>query len=204
MTEPSSVPPLPPARLLCSVRLPLPKAEGAICTAFEGLVDGRKDHVALSFPTRTADVLLVRVHSECLTGDVFGSLRCDCGPQLEEAVMRCATEGGLIIYLRQEGRGIGIAAKLAAYTLQDQGLDTFAANRALGHAADERDYRVAAQMLTALGVRRIRLLSNNPDKMDQLVRHGIEVVALERTGVHATSHNGGYLAAMRNYAGHLL
>ena len=107
---------------------------------------------------------LVRPHSECLTGDVFGSQRCDCGPQLREAVERIAEAGGYLLYLRQEGRGIGLYAKLDAYALQDTGLDTYEANVALGHGEDERSYLVAAQMLHALGVSRVALLSNNPDK----------------------------------------
>ena len=117
----------------------------------------------------------MRLHSECLTGDVFGSQRCDCGPQLREAVERIATAGGFLLYLRQEGRGIGLYAKLDAYALQDDGLDTYDANLALGFGADERDYTVAAQMLLALGVRRVALLTNNPDKVHQLERLGIEV-----------------------------
>ena len=111
---------------------------------------------------------LVRPHSECLTGDVFGSQRCDCGPQLREAVERIADSGGFLLYLRQEGRGIGLYAKLDAYALQDTGLDTYEANLALGHGEDERSYLVAAQMLHALGVSRVALLSNNPDKARQL------------------------------------
>jgi GTP cyclohydrolase II len=138
---------------------------------------------------------MVRLHSECLTGDVLGSERCDCGPQLHEALSAIAEEGGYLLYLRQEGRGIGLYAKLEAYRLQDAGLDTFAANRALGHPDDGRDYTVAAQMLTALGVSKIRILSNNPDKVAQLERDGITVEQRLSTGVHLTSTNHAYLAA---------
>ena len=147
---------------------------------------------------------LVRPHSECLTGDVLGSERCDCGPQLREAVERIAAEGGFLLYLRQEGRGIGLYAKLDAYALQDAGLDTYEANRALGHAEDERDYTAAAQMLGALGVGRLRLLSNNPDKAAQLERLGVVVEERVPTGVHLTSANARYLAAKRDHTAHTL
>ncbi len=195
---------LPRATVRSAARLPLRAADDAVCTAFDGLIDGRDDHVALSFPLKRGGAPLARIHSECLTGDAFGSLRCDCGPQLEEAIRRCSAEGGVILYLRQEGRGIGLAAKLEAYGLQDGGLDTFAANEALGHAADGRDYRVAAQMLLALGFHRIRLLSNNPDKASQLAQAGVEVVAVEPTGLHESAHNQKYLDAKRSRGGHWL
>ncbi len=120
---------------------------------------------------------LVRVHSECFTGDLLGSLRCDCGAQLRGAIRRMAAEGaGALLYLAQEGRGIGLANKLRAYALQDRGLDTLDANRALGFAADERDFLAAAAMLRQLGLRRVRLLTNNPDKLAALAAHGIDVV----------------------------
>ena len=137
----------------------------------------------------------MRLHSECLTGDVLGSARCDCGPQLREAVERIAEGGGYLLYLRQEGRGIGLYAKLDAYVLQDAGLDTYEANRALGYDDDERDYAVAAQMLAALGVDRVRLLSNNPDKAAQLTRHGIVVTEEVPTAIHRSPDNHRYLAA---------
>ena len=127
---------------------------------------------------------LVRIHSECFTGDVLGSERCDCGPQLLEAVRRIAQVGGLLLYLRQEGRGIGLYAKLDAYGLQDAGLDTYDANLALGYSEDGRDYTVAAQMLGALGLDRVALLSNNPDKGAQLDRLGVTVAERVPTAVH--------------------
>ncbi|MFJ5695892.1 GTP cyclohydrolase II [Arthrobacter sp. NPDC093125] len=127
---------------------------------------------------------LVRLHSECMTGDVFGSQRCDCGPQLREAVEDIAAVGGFLLYLRQEGRGIGLYSKLDAYALQDTGLDTYEANLALGHGEDERDYTAAAQMLDALGATKIRLLSNNPDKGAQLRSRGIDIIEQVPTGVH--------------------
>jgi GTP cyclohydrolase II len=149
-------------------------------------------------------VPLIRPHSECLTGDVFGSQRCDCGPQLREAVERIAEDGGLLLYLRQEGRGIGLYAKIDAYALQDAGLDTYEANLALGYPADGRDYTVAAQMLRALGQERVRLLSNNPDKADQLKRLGLTVSERVPTGVHRSPTNARYLAAKAHHGAHLL
>lgn len=146
----------------------------------------------------------MRPHSECLTGDVFGSQRCDCGPQLREAVERIADEGGFLLYLRQEGRGIGLYAKLDAYALQDSGLDTYEANVALGRGEDERDYTVAAQMLAAVGVDGIRLLSNNPDKARQLEDLGIRVTEHVPTGVHLSEANTRYLEAKRDHTAHTI
>ncbi|GAA1128941.1 GTP cyclohydrolase II [Nocardioides aquiterrae] len=167
---------------------------------FNGLADGA-EHLAIRLGTPGA-VPLVRVHSECLTGDVLGSERCDCGPQLHEAVRRISAAGGYLLYLRQEGRGIGLYAKLDAYALQDDGLDTYEANLALGYAADARDYTAAAQMLTALGVSRLSLLSNNPDKGSQLSAHGLSV-ELVPTAVHLSPSNARYLAAKAR-GGHTL
>jgi GTP cyclohydrolase II len=149
-------------------------------------------------------VPLVRPHSECLTGDVFGSQRCDCGAQLREAVERIAGTGGYLLYLRQEGRGIGLYAKLEAYKLQDAGLDTYEANLALGHREDERSYLVAAQMLRALGVSRVALLSNNPDKAGQLRQFGVTVTSLVPTGVHLSASNTRYLATKAGRGAHTL
>jgi GTP cyclohydrolase II len=166
----------------------------ARAVSFDGLADGR-EHVALRLGPAVPGDPLVRVHSECLTGDVFGSGRCDCGPQLRESVERITEAGGYLLYLRQEGRGIGLYAKLDAYALQDGGLDTYEANVALGYGEDERDYTVAAQMLQALGERRIRLLTNNPDKSAQLTALGIEVTRQVPTAAHVSATNAGYLAA---------
>jgi GTP cyclohydrolase II len=188
------------------VQLPIRLSDGteasALVYSFRGLSDG-KEHIALKFGEPPA-VPLVRVHSECMTGDVFGSLRCDCGPQLEEALKTLREEGGYLLYLRQEGRGIGLYAKLDAYLLQEQGQDTYLANVMLGHGADERDYIVAAQMLRALGVGRIELLTNNPEKCKQLSGLGINVAATRRTGVYASPHNLAYLQAKVRQTGHLL
>jgi len=190
------------------VRVPLRFSDGWGTTAdvhtFSGLVDG-KEHLALGLGDyRDAPLPLVRPHSECLTGDVFGSERCDCGPQLREAVERVAAFGGYVLYLRQEGRGIGLYAKLDAYALQDGGLDTYEANLALGRGEDERDYTVAAQMLAALGAGAIRLLTNDPDKARQLGALGVEVTEQVPTGVHLSESNVRYLRAKVDRTGHTL
>ncbi|GAA4252714.1 GTP cyclohydrolase II [Dactylosporangium darangshiense] len=203
---------LPGATMRTQVTVPLRLLDGYSTTArlfsFNGLVDGR-EHVAFGLGDwsgalrRSADggaAPLVRLHSECLTGDIFGSQRCDCGPQLREAIERITDKGGFLLYLRQEGRGIGLYSKLDAYALQDTGLDTYEANIALGHAEDERDYSAAAQMLDALGVSRIALLTNNPDKADQLDQLGVTVASVVPTGVFLSPANAGYLAAKANRA----
>lgn len=193
------------ATIRTQVRLPVRLPDGRVTTgtlvSFEGLADGR-EHVALALGdapvpsgTEPPGVPLVRLHSECLTGDVLGSRRCDCGPQLDDSLDLLATVGGYLLYLRQEGRGIGLYAKIDAYRLQDSGLDTFDANLALGYPEDARDYTVAAQMLAALGVGRVRLLTNNPDKTEQLSRLGIEVVEQVPMTMHVTPSNADYLAA---------
>jgi GTP cyclohydrolase II len=135
---------------------------------------------------------------------VFGSERCDCGPQLREGVEEIAATGGFLLYLRQEGRGIGLYAKLDAYALQDAGLDTYEANVALGHGEDERDYTAAAQMLATLGATSVRLLSNNPDKAAQLLDLGIDITEQVPTGVHLSRANHRYLAAKRDHTSHTL
>ncbi|MEV6301327.1 GTP cyclohydrolase II [Actinoplanes sp. NPDC051861] len=206
----------PVARVRTRVVVPLRFPDGYTTSAevhtFTGLADGR-EHLALALGDWRAALAasavggpapLVRPHSECLTGDVFGSERCDCGPQLREAVERITDTGGFLLYLRQEGRGIGLYAKLDAYALQDTGLDTYQANLALGHAEDERDYTAAAQMLTALGADRIRLLSNNPDKATQLDALGIEVTDRVPTGVHLSEANARYLTTKRDHTAHTL
>jgi GTP cyclohydrolase II len=202
----------PVATVRTQVTVPLRFPDGYTTTArvfsFDGLVDAR-EHLAfglgdwaVSLDRRPADgpAPLVRPHSECLTGDVFGSQRCDCGPQLREAVERIAGAGGFLLYLRQEGRGIGLYTKLDAYTLQDAGLDTYEANLALGHGEDERDYTAAAQMLGALGVGRFALLTNNPDKAEQLSLLGMTVTECVPTGVYLSPANAGYLAAKASRA----
>jgi 3,4-dihydroxy 2-butanone 4-phosphate synthase/GTP cyclohydrolase II len=150
-------------------------------------------------------VPLVRVHSQCLTGDVFASQRCDCRAQLEFSLRKIANEAaGIVLYLPQEGRGIGLINKLRAYELQDEGLDTVEANRRLGFAADSRDYDFAAAALKALGVRSVRLLSNNPDKIKQLERGGIRVVKRVPCRPRTSHHSRAYLRTKRNKLGHIL
>jgi GTP cyclohydrolase II len=190
------------------IGLPLRFADDYATTAtvvsFTGLTDGQQ-HVALELGRPAASgPPLVRLHSECLTGDVFGSQRCDCGPQLREAVERISRHGGYVLYMRQEGRGIGLYEKLDAYALQDRGLDTYDANLALGHQADERDYTSAAQMLHALGASRIELLTNNPDKGAQLARLGITIARQIPTALHLTGANAAYLATKAERGGHNL
>ncbi|MEU1274017.1 GTP cyclohydrolase II [Streptomyces sp. NPDC005799] len=190
------------------VTIPLRFADGYEVTAeavtFHGLADG-KEHVALILGDPTAAAApLVRMHSECLTGDVFGSARCDCGPQLREAVERIAATGGVLLYLRQEGRGIGLYNKLDAYALQDAGLDTYEANTALGLPEDGRDYTAAAQMLAALGLAELDLLTNNPDKARQLRDLGVPVRFVEPTGVFATDSNIRYLHAKAEHTHHTI
>ena len=206
---------LPAATIRTQISLPLRFTDGYTTAArvfsFDELLDGQ-ENLAFGLGDRAAPltsaarqgVPLVRPHSECLTGDVFGSERCDCGAQLREAVERIADSGGYLLYLRQEGRGIGLYAKLEAYALQDDGLDTYEANIALGHREDERSYLAAAQMLTALGVSRIALLSNNPDKARQLRRFGVTVTARVPTHVHVSSANGRYLATKAQRGAHTL
>ncbi|WP_409522925.1 GTP cyclohydrolase II RibA [Nitrincola sp. MINF-07-Sa-05] len=151
------------------VKVPVVRgSKPASFVSFHNLCDA-KEHVALLYSGNDPQkVPLVRLHSECLTGDIFGSKMCDCGAQLDESLTRIAQEGGVLLYLRQEGRGIGLYNKLDAYKLQKEGFDTFAANRLLGHPSDARNYAAAAQMLLALGYKKIRLLSNNPEKSKQL------------------------------------
>lgn len=182
--------------------LPLDGAPDTRVTTFRP-TDGGLEHLALHIGD-PGPVPLVRLHSACLTGDVLGSLKCDCGPQLRAAVHRLAEAGGLLLYLQQEGRGIGLLNKLRAYALQDQGFDTVDANLRLGFAEDERDFDVAARMLAMLGVKRIRLLSNNPLKADALTAGGIEVLGLVPHSFGENPHNARYLATKRDRQGHRL
>jgi GTP cyclohydrolase II len=186
------------------VTLNRPEQPRAHLVTFTGLPDPGEHLACVVAAPGCGEVPLVRVHSECLTGDVFSSARCDCGPQLDEALRRISGDGGAVLYLRQEGRGIGLYPKLDAYLLQDQGSDTFEANRQLGYDEDQRDYAVAAAMLLALEMPRIRLLTNNPDKVRQLQGYGIDVVDVLPTAVYLTAQNAGYLAAKACQGGHHL
>ncbi len=188
---------------LVSSRLPSSWGEYTI-TAF-GAEGDRFPHVVLH---RGLDApedrpVPVRVHSECMTGDVFGSARCDCGPQLHQALAHFKAHGGVLIYLRQEGRGIGLVEKLRAYNLQDEGMNTFEANEARGHQADGRDYEAAIHILKHLGVQDIELLTNNPEKVTALEQAGLTVRRLA-VQVPQTVDNAAYLKAKAEITGHLL
>ena len=162
------------------------------------------EHAALTYG-RLGDPALVRVHSECLTGDVFGSCRCDCGPQLHEAMRMIAREGsGAVIYMRQEGRGIGLGNKIKAYGLQDKGYDTVTANEALGFPADLRDYGIGAQILCDLGLRRLRLITNNPKKLAGLSGYGLQIAGRVPLVIRPNAHNARYLRTKKEKLGHLL
>lgn len=173
--------------------------------SFKGL-ETDKEHVAVIFKKadQTQDVPLVRMHSECLTGDVFHSSRCDCGEQLEETIEKMGEAGGIILYLRQEGRGIGLYNKIDAYRLQSQGMNTYEANNHLGFGDDLRDFTEAAQMLLALGVGKIRLVTNNPKKVKELKEHGIEIAEVVNTLAHIKDGNESYLRAKVSHGKHLL
>jgi GTP cyclohydrolase II len=182
----------------------LPTAHGEFRIRVFKDEDSGLDHVALLLGDMEGpDPTLVRVHSECLTGDAFSSQRCDCGSQLDMALKRIQEVGwGCLIYLRQEGRGIGLHAKIQAYNLQDKGLDTLEANLVLGHPADARDYRIASEILEAVGVTRVCLMTNNPDKVEQLRELGIEVVERMPLVVGVVDENKGYLSTKARKMGH--
>ncbi|MBN9151841.1 MAG: GTP cyclohydrolase II [Cryobacterium sp.] len=190
------------SRVIFEVETTVPTAYGSFrMRAYRDRMTGA-DHVAVISGKPGTDAL-VRVHSECLTGEVFGSLKCECGPQLHEALQRIQREGGVLIYLRgHEGRGIGLVNKLRAYKLQESGLDTFDANLALGFPADQRDYGAAVAILADLGIDSVRLLTNNPDKARQLADHGVRVSELIPLLVGAGEFNRDYLDTKRDRMGH--
>ena len=190
---------------VAQAHVPLEGAENARILAWRPS-DGGKEHLAIVVgeidPT---EPVLIRLHSECFTGDLLGSLRCDCGVQLRGAIAQLNKAGsGVLLYLAQEGRGIGLVNKLRAYELQDDGFDTIDANEQLGFDADERIYAPAATMLSRMGIKRVRLMTNNPEKIAQLARHGIEVVERVAHAFPANGHNENYLRTKAERAGHLL
>lgn len=190
--------------IVARARLPTRHAETGEIVAFRSGGDGA-EHVALVIGTPSEAPPLVRLHSECLTGDLFGSLKCDCGPQLDDALRQIAeAPWGILLYLRQEGRGIGLANKLRAYQLQDQGFDTVDANLRVGFGDDERDFAVAARMLHKLGQDQVRLLTNNPKKVAGLESEGITVIERVPLKAGENPHNAAYLATKKARSGHEL
>jgi GTP cyclohydrolase II len=190
-------------RHIATSRLPTEWGEFTIHVFLE--IDTGKEHLALVHGTPDlGEPVLCRVHSECLTGDALYSLRCDCGSQLQEAMRRITAAGsGVILYLRQEGRNIGLGNKIRAYALQDQGADTVQANVALGFGVDERDYGVCAPLFEALGINRIVLMTNNPEKVQALEGLGLEISERQPLITGENTHNQLYIATKRNKLGHL-
>ena len=183
----------------------IPTEYGEFELVYYSNTQDEKEHLAFCMGDLSGgEDILVRMHSECLTGDIFGSLRCDCGEQLDRSMQLIAEEGqGLIAYLRQEGRGIGLVNKIRAYNLQDQGADTVEANERLGFGADMRDYSICAPMLEHLGTKRVRLMTNNPRKIDALKALGIDVVEREPIQADSNPHNVQYLSTKAGKLGHL-
>ncbi len=200
-----------PAHLAVATRahLPIAREEKAEIIAFRSINDMR-EHVAIVLGQQSSDrAPLVRLHSECLTGDIFGSLKCDCGPQLDAALLAMSREAagggwGILLYMRQEGRGIGLVNKLRAYRLQDEGVDTLEANRRLGLPEEARDFPLAARMLDLLAVGNVRLMTNNLEKVVALEDAGVKVIERVPHELPANPHNVRYLATKRDRAGHLL
>lgn len=187
-----------------SVPIPI-GADGIMAefTSFDGFA-ADQEHFAVLLGPQDVATPLVRIHSQCVTGDIFGSQLCDCGTQLHEAITRCAAEGGMIIYLRQEGRGIGFNAKLDAYHLQANGANTYEANELSGHPADARDYSAALGILRALEISRCRLLTNNPAKVAALRNSDVDLIETVPTAVHLTPHNAKYLRDKAELANHTM
>ncbi|MEO0332469.1 MAG: GTP cyclohydrolase II [Bacteroidota bacterium] len=185
---------------------PLPTPHGTFrIIAYADEENNPMPHIAMvSEKTDTSQPVLVRIHSECMTGDVFGSLRCDCGEQLEEALRKTGEEGGIVIYLRQEGRGIGLINKMRAYNLQDKGLNTAEANLHLGFEIDTRDYDIAIQMLKDLGAQSIKLMTNNPEKIDSFIDSGINLIDRVPLEIKPHQENYGYLQTKQKLMGHMI
>jgi len=188
-----------------AARLPMAAAEAGRLHIFRP-EDGGEEHYAIEIGRPSRDMpVLARLHSACFTGDVLGSLKCDCGPQLRGALAQMGAEGeGVLLYLNQEGRGIGLANKMRAYSLQDQGFDTVEANHRLGFEDDERDFRIGAQILQSMGFSAVRLLTNNPRKIAMMQAHGVDVVERVPLKVGESEHNRAYLATKAAKSGHLL
>ena len=188
---------------IATTTIPLKDKGNFAMTVFQNALDSAEHFALVKPPVYGNRVPLVRIHSECITGDVFGSCKCDCGKQLEASLSLISSEGGVLIYLRQEGRGIGLANKLKAYALQEQGLDTVEANLQLGLPADDRDYAVAYQILKHFGIESIRMLTNNPLKITALESLGMSIIR-EPLEIEPTDHNRGYLMTKKEKLGHLL
>lgn len=187
-----------------TTRIPLQNHGDFSMTVFHNKLDSAEHFALIKAPKVTNKIPLVRIHSECITGDVFGSCRCDCGAQLQQAISQIADEGGILLYLRQEGRGIGLANKLKAYALQEQGFDTVDANLQLGLPADNRNYAVAFQILKYLGVDTLRLLTNNPHKVEAIEKYGLKVSERVPLLIRPTQENRDYLKTKQEKFGHLL
>jgi 3,4-dihydroxy 2-butanone 4-phosphate synthase / GTP cyclohydrolase II len=190
--------------VVATSRLPLKKHGDFTMTLFQNQMDTAEHFTLVKAPFDVNASPLVRIHSECITGDLFGSERCDCGEQLNVSLEKIAKEGGIVVYLRQEGRGIGLSNKLKAYALQEKGLDTVEANLHLGLPVDNRDYAVAYQLLRSLGLKQVRLLTNNPSKVAALERYGMAVTERLPLRVSETTGNQAYLKAKREKLGHFL
>lgn len=192
-------------RKVAAAPVPLHGAPDSRVVAFRAEASAIEHLAIMVGQPETAEAPLVRIHSECFTGDLLGSMRCDCGEQLRGAIQKMAEDGaGVLLYLAQEGRGIGLVNKLRAYTLQDRGLDTLDANRVLGWGADERNFMVAALMLVELGIKKVRLLTNNPDKIAALAACGVEIVGREAHAFAPNGVNDEYLATKAARFGHML
>lgn len=193
-------------KLIRQAETKLPTSSGTFkMIGYADEADNPMPHLAMvSDQTDFTKPVLVRIHSECMTGDVFGSLRCDCGEQLEQSMKMTGKEGGVVIYLRQEGRGIGLINKMKAYNLQDQGLNTAEANVHLGFEIDERDYSIAIEILRDLGITSVLLMTNNPDKLESLKKSGVEVLGRVPIEIKPHQENLDYLQTKQNLMGHLL